>query len=280
MADSVVRAMTDDGGFRVIAARTTETAHDVVRSQGAMGANARLLADLVTGTILMRETMAPGLRVQGIIRGADGGTVVADSRPEGTARGLVRVSEPTATIPLRGALLQMMRSLPNGDLHRGVVEIPEAGGVSHALMAYMQSSEQVVSMISVGCRLDGADVTAAAGYVVQLLPELAEGPLMVMTERLADLQSIEGLLDGAAATPDALIAELLYRMPYTRLEESSLRYACECSHVRVIASLATLPASDIRELMSDGKPIELSCDYCRTAYVVGPEDLRGLLEAT
>jgi molecular chaperone Hsp33 len=280
VTDSVIRAMTDDGGFRVVAARTTDTVRGVVLAQRSQGTTARLLADLVTGTILVRETMAPTLRVQGVLKGAEGSTLVADSAPEGGARGLVRLAKDAAGVTLGdGALLQMMRSMPNGELHRGVVEVGRGGGVSEALMAYMQSSEQIVSMISVGARVgaDGA-VTAAAGYVVQLLPELAEGPLAVMTERLREFVSIEPLLDGPARSPDALVGELLFGMPFTRLAEAPLRFECSCSAIRVMASLSTLPKRDIAELLEGGKAIDLSCDYCGKAYEVDPERLRGLLD--
>src|SRR5687768_17894744 len=48
-----------------------------------------------------------------------------------------------------------------------------------ALMAYMQTSEQVVSMLAMGTLLEDARVSAAGGYLVQLLPEVGRGPLMV-----------------------------------------------------------------------------------------------------
>ena len=70
--DSVLRAITDDGAFRVIVARTTDTVQNVLKAQGAQGPTARHLGDLVTGAVLFRETMAPNLRVQGILKGSGG----------------------------------------------------------------------------------------------------------------------------------------------------------------------------------------------------------------
>jgi len=80
MSDLVVRALTEDGAFRVIAARTTETAKGVAESQKASGPRALLLAEMVTAAILVRETMAPDLRVQAILQGEDPKTrIVTDS---------------------------------------------------------------------------------------------------------------------------------------------------------------------------------------------------------
>ncbi|HEY5376008.1 MAG TPA: Hsp33 family molecular chaperone HslO, partial [Polyangiaceae bacterium] len=91
-SDTVLRAITDDGAFRVITARTTQTVRGAVEAQGVAGLTARHFGDLLTGSILFRETMAPNLRVQGIIKGSNGsGSVIADSHPSGQTRGLIQL---------------------------------------------------------------------------------------------------------------------------------------------------------------------------------------------
>ena len=54
-ADSVVRAITEDGAFRVIAARTTETVRGAVAAQRAEGTAARHFGELITGAVLFRD---------------------------------------------------------------------------------------------------------------------------------------------------------------------------------------------------------------------------------
>ncbi len=278
-ADSLLRAMTDDGAFRVITACTTETVRAAIAAQQTEGLVAARFADLLTGAVLVRETMSPGLRVQALLKGANGsGRFVADSYPDGATRGLVSLPEGRKDVVFgEGALLQMMRTLPNGALHSGIVEVPEAGGISGALMQYMHDSEQIFSVISVGALVEGGEVKAAGGFIVQLLPELKDELLMVMTERLRDFTSMEPLLR-ASMTPEGLLAELLYGMPYTTLEERPLRFECQCSAVRVVGSLGTLPATELAELVAAGEMLHIACDYCGKSYEVQPETLRGLLE--
>jgi len=279
-ADSVLRAITDDGAFRVITARTTDTVRGAVRAQGARGRTARTFGDLITGAILFRETMAPDLRVQGVLRGAQGtGNLVADSHPSGMTRGLVQLKAGNLDLKLEdGAVIQMMRTLPSGKINQGVAEVPKEGGVSHALMAYMQTSEQVVSMIAVSTLLEGDEVSAAGGYMVQLLPEVGRGPLMVMTERLRDYESIDAQLRDAQFSPAWLLEQLLYGMPFTRLEESKVEYECWCDELRVMSALATLRRSDLEELLSSDEVLEISCEYCKQEYRIAPARLKGLLE--
>src|SRR4029077_20869858 len=119
--------------------------------------SARKLGELVTGAVLVRETMAPDYRLQALLRSRDNRfRLVADSHPDGGSRALLtRASRDpdaarqdpagdTADYSFEGGTLEVVRTLYNGELHRGVVAV-EAGGMSKALMSYLQGSEQVAS---------------------------------------------------------------------------------------------------------------------------------------
>jgi molecular chaperone Hsp33 len=275
--DRVLRAMTDDASFRVMTAITTRTVAEVVRLQKPPLSEIERLGGLLTGTILVRETMAPNLRVQGIIRGAGGkGTLVADSHPDGTSRGLVSLPKGASLQMGQGATLMMMRTLPNGKLNQGMVSLERSSVVSQALMTYMQESEQVKSMIDVACVVEDGEVVAAGGFIVQLLPELTDAQLAIMTERLADFPPMSKLLRTGESASHVL-EELLYGMPFTQLGDSPLRFECKCSQMRVVASLATLDRGELTQLVADGKTLEISCDFCGRDYAITPEHVRGLL---
>ncbi len=276
--DRVLRGMTDDGSFRVIAVTTTHTVRGVIAAQSAVGKAARWLGDLVTGTILVRETMAPALRVQGILRNRNGsGMLIADAHPDGSTRWLLQWPPGSEIEAGPGALLQMIRTMPSGALHRGVVEVPATGGISAAFMAYMQVSEQVVSMIAVGAVTEGETVLSSGGYIVQLLPELGEAQLAIMTERLDDFAPIEALLARPETTPETLMDELLDGWAYTVLASSGLEFRCGCSEDRVLAGIATLPREEVEGLVADGTAVEVQCDYCQREYRVESPRLLGLL---
>ena len=282
--DGAMRAMTDDGAFRVVTVRTTDTVQRMLELQRHTGEHAKRLGELVTGAVLVRETMAPDYRLQALLRSGDNRCrLVADSHPDGGSRGLLTQVDAAkgerAQFSLKGSTLEIVRTLYSGELHRGVVEVPEGGGMSEALMTYLQTSEQVASMLSVACVL-GPDqrVIAAGGYLVQLLPEVGRGPLAIMAERLSDFRDISELLARTDAAPSPLLDEILYGMPFTRLSEHPLSWKCRCSTVRVMSSLATLSKADLAELIEDGKPVELSCDFCGQTYNISAPQLSGLME--
>jgi molecular chaperone Hsp33 len=282
MDDLVLRALTEDGAFRLVAVRTTETVRGAARAQGAHGDMQRLFGELMTGSVLLRHTLAPDLRLQAILQGDDRASrMVADANPDGTSRGLVQMSKGAREMKVgKGGLLQVARTLHDGSIHQGVVAVPDDGSISGALMRYMQDSEQIVSIVAVGCDMDAAgEVRAAGGFVLQLLPELEEGQLAIMTERMKDFEKMAPLFANGAAEPEALVREILYGMPHAVVGNDALRFGCNCSQARVAASLASLPKREIQAMIDDRRVLEIGCDYCGKEYQMAPEQLRGLLEA-
>jgi molecular chaperone Hsp33 len=205
--------------------------------------------------------------------------LVADSHTTGDVRGLIqRAAGQSAVRVEAGSSLRMLRSLQDGSINQGVVEIGETTAISDGLMSYMQLSEQIVTMIAVGTLLDDEkNVVRAGGYLVQLLPGAPRGPLMVMTERLQEFRDMTPLLRDTGFSPQQLLGELLYNMQYTELQQSEIRFRCWCDELRVVASLATLPRADLEELAAANEPLEIQCDYCHKQYRITTAQLQGLL---
>ena len=66
-------------------------------------------------------------------------------------------------------------------------------------------------------------------------------------------------------------------MPFTWLQSSDVRFGCHCSEVRVMTTLSVLERSDIQDLVDEGKPLSIGCDYCGASYTVEIAQLQGLL---
>jgi molecular chaperone Hsp33 len=276
--DQVLRAVSQDGGFRVIAAVTTETVRGAIEAQQARGPIAQRLADLVTGAVLVRETMAPDLRVQIILSDEKRQRISADAMPEGRSRGLVQMPQGSTPAMLDVMThLTVMRSLHNGALQMGHVEMGGGRPIAEGLMEYFRASEQVASVVAVGSHVDGDRILAAGGYVVQLLPEVTEAPLQLMTERLDKFDPIEKLLINASADPRDILNRLLEGIPHDQVGRSSVSFACNCSEERLMASLATIAKADLVEMIEANEVLEIGCDYCGKQYKIAPDLLRGLL---
>lgn len=279
--DRVLRAMTEDGAFRVLAARTTDTVREILAAQQVQGVTAEFLGDVVTAGVLIRETMAPGNRVQVIYSDVVGSALVCDARPEGRTRGLAQVAElADAFAPGPGGTLQVVRLMHGNKPHQGVVESGDQGDVAEAVMRYFHHSEQVTSMVAFATVLgDDGHLVEAGGFVVQLLPEVTEPPLKAMTERLEKFGPLGPRLAATHGDVEALLAGLLEGEEHTLLADDPVEFHCGCDRSRAVAAAATLGEDDLRGLLEREEELGIDCDYCRTNYVVGPDDYRKLLAA-
>lgn len=278
-SDRVVRAMTVDGQFRVIATITTDTANAVCSAQGLSAELGTKLAELLTCAVLVRETTQPSRRVQLVWKDALGGSMVADSLPDGKSRGIANPGK-TSEVRAEGEhLLQVNYTLPNGTLHQGIVEIAAEIDLSTALMQYMHTSEQTVSMVAIGA-LEGhgaAVVRQVGGYLIQVLPEATREGLEELSRKLGEMPAIDALVAEAGADPRAIIARVLDGFPYAELADSALSFGCTCSEARIIMGILSLGAEEVSS-MEAGEPLEVRCDACGTRYVIEPSSIRAMRE--
>jgi len=279
--DLIVRALTDDGGFRVIGARTTKTVKGILDAQEPSSNLRDLVGQFATCTVLTRETMSPGQRVQAILTNSKQSmSLMTDSHPGGITRGLVNTKAHAEGVLGEGTTLQVVRTLLNGELHQGVVSAPAKGGVSGAFMTYMQQSEQITTMIASSCHFAEEELLVAGGYCIQVLPEIEKGPLSVMTARLEAFSELEQTLETSAGDVDEILNEILYGIPFTVVERTELDFGCTCNEIRVMSALTTLGKDEIEDMVVAGKIIEMQCDYCRTDYKISPSKLKGMLEGS
>lgn len=276
--DYALRAMTDDGAFRVITLRTTELTARAVGVHAGGGEEGALLADLLTGAVLVRETMSPSLRVE-LVLSTPSGAVVADSQPTGHTRGLIDRRGAEDSVGMGdGGQLKVVRRMPRGEPHQSVIGTGRGDTVSDALMAYMQTSEQIFSVIVTQSLLSDAGVVSSGGFIVQLLPECGRGPLMLMTERLGDFQDLGGWLQDVGAAPDALMSEILYGMTYTVLQEDDISFGCEGGEARALNAVSSLGPEELGALIEQEEELEVACHYCKHTFAFSPAQVKGLLQ--
>lgn len=277
--DQTLRAMTNDGAFRVMTVRSTETVSAALAAQEVTGDTASLFGQLITGAVLVRETMAPGLQVQCILADRAAGQIVADSLPDGVTRGLVQLAEGLDTFPLDaqdGAML-VTRALPNGELHRGIVQPDPKARLSSWLTEYMLRSEQVISRIGVGCIMGGEHVVFSGGFILQELPEAEPDAVAAQMSYLDSLGHIDQMLIETEGDPQRLLDIVLKDHEYTTLATDSIEFGCNCSEARVLGALATIGRTEIESMVEGGEVMSIDCDYCRTTYSISTEKLRALL---
>lgn len=271
--DFALRTISDDGTFRVLIAKTTETARGVLAVQQPGPDQRELLTELVSAGLLLRLTMSPDYRLQAIIQRQGRGSILVDAHPDGTTRGLLQKSADEPIEFGQNTNFAVHRALFGGDLHQGVVETSQGQLLSDVVTGYLDRSEQIASAVGLASQFEDQELVGAGGYIIQLLPGADEATLALMTARLEGMPSASELFAQNAYEPSAVAEELYGPIGFRQIGTDDFHWGCTCSPERIIQTLSTLPEADLTELFADDDHLEVGCDYCRSTHEISAESL-------
>ena len=272
-ADFALRTISDDGSFRVLIANTTHTANGILQAQGPDSDLRKLFLDQITATILLRLTMSPDYRLQTILQNPHAGSLVVDSIPDGTTRGMLRRPLDAPFSFGEKTHFAVHRAMFGGDLHQGIVETSSHQNLSDVVTGYLHRSEQISSVVALAHHFEETLLIASGGYIIQLLPHSDHASLALMTARLEQMPPASSLFQSLDYDLHQIAAELFGPIGYHTLGTDDFHYGCTCSEEKILDALATLPPADIEELKSEEEFLEIGCDYCNTTIRIDPERL-------
>jgi molecular chaperone Hsp33 len=274
--DHLVRAIARAADVRVAAAITTGLVIEGADRHGLSPAASCAVGRALTSGLLLATLTKGGERVTVQLVG-DGpiGSITVDAT-DGDVRGYAQ--HPKAgpdlqpgrisvahTLGRRG-VVNVLRDVGLRELYQGQVALV-TGEVDEDVEAYLRSSEQVPSAL--GCEVvlgtDGR-VVAAGGVLVQSLPGGAPDAVREMQHLLRTGGLYDLLVEGVHSAQT--LAERLYAAAPLELvgEERPVRFRCRCSEERISDTLRLLTTVDLDEMIADGKPAEITCNFCNTTY--------------
>ena len=286
--DYIVRATAADSQIRAFAATTKETV-ELARqyhntSQVATAALGRLLtAGAMMGAMMKGEKDLLTLQVKG--NGPLGGiTVTADSAAN--VKGYVNNPEVLIHANEKGKLdvggavgagiLNVIRDMGLKEPYVGQCEL-QTGEIGDDLTYYFATSEQVPSSVGVGVLMDkGNTVRQAGGFIIQLMPFTSDEVIDRLEAKLSEVKSVTTMLDGGM-TPEQILEELLGEFGLEINDTLPTQYHCNCSRERIEKALISIGKKDLQEMINDGEPIEVGCQFCDKKYQVTVDELKGLL---
>ena len=288
MKDYIVRATAANGQVRAFAAITRETVEEARQHHGtspvATAALGRLLtAGAMMGSMMKNDTDMLTLQVRG--DGPIGGiTVTADSK--GDVKGYVEnpdvmLPQKNGKLDVGGAvgigLLQVIKDMGLKEPYSGQT-ILVSSEIAEDLTYYFANSEQVPSSVGLGVLMEKDNtVKTAGGFIIQMMPFAEDATISQIEENLKHVTSVTELLD-KGYTPEQLLEELLGNVGLEITDTMPTRFYCNCSKERVEQAVASVGKKDIREMINDGKPIEVKCHFCNTAYHYSVEELKNILK--
>lgn len=288
MSDYIIRATAAQAQVRVFAATTKNLVEEARQRHNTSPVATAALGRLLTAGAMM-GAMQKGdndkLTLQIKCSGPIGGlTVTADAKAN--VKGFVE--NPDVMLPpskagkldVGGALdmgvLSVIKDMGLKEPYVGQTHLV-SGEIAEDLTYYFATSEQVNSSVALGVLMDKNNtVRQAGGFILQLMPFAEETVIVQLEENLKNLPSVTTMLE-RGETPESMLDIVLNGLEHEILDKIPTKFECDCSKEKVEKALISVGQKDIQEMIDDGKPIEVKCHFCNTAYTFNIPELKAIL---
>ena len=290
MNDYLVRGMTMDGFVKMVAIRSTELVRRGAQIQhttpNATAAFGRCLtAASMMGNMQKVENGSMTLQIRG---GGPIGTITVVSDPAGNVRGTV--TEPNvslvekfpgkldvgATVGTDGTIT-VIRDLQMKEPYIGSTPLV-SGEIGDDVTAYFAHSEQTPTACALGVLVDrDCSVKVAGGYLIQLLPGAPDEVIDAVEAGIKNAGAVTKMLE-KGLTPEEILTEVCGDLGVLFFENEPVCYKCYCNRHRVEAALISIGREELTEIMNEGKPFPVECQFCDEIYSFTPADIAELLK--
>ena len=91
------------------------------------------------------------------------------------------------------------------------------------------------------------------------------------------MPSVTSILD-EGKSPEELLAVVLDGIELEITDTVSTKFYCNCDKKRIEKAIISIGEKDIREMIEEGREIEVKCHFCNSAYSFSVEELKELLK--
>ncbi len=281
----VVRGLAREGHFRVFAVECKEVVEEVRNLQGLSPVATAAVGRALAGVAMLAVDLKEGkvlLQIQG-----DGPLkeIIAEGDAKGNLRATVRnpwveIPPEKGKLPVGKAVgkrgyLSVAKDLGFKEPYQGSVNLI-SGEIAEDLAYYLTVSEQIPSAVSLGVLVDtDGSVLQAGGFMVQKMPDATEEEVIELEEKIKALPPVTRLLS-QGYKPEDMLKEIFPDIEF--LETREVRHRCHCSLKRVEEALIALGEKELEEILREGKPLEITCNFCKRTYNISLENIKKLLE--
>ena len=286
MTDHIVRALSSAGGIRILTCSVTSLAREICALQQTSSTVSIALGRGLAGGALMgallktRQRVAMKFEGNGPMR-----KMIIEADADGAVRGCVgnpaAEAEPRdgrwnvpGVLGLAGFLTVTKDIGMGGEPYHGMVQL-RSSEIGDDLAYYLTDSEQIPSAIGLGATIDtDGHISTCGGFLVQALPKADNHEIEAIMANIATLPPLADMLQ--AGGPETLLGQLFGDIPYTLLESHDLFFRCGCNREKVERALLTFNTDELRNMIDEDGGAEVTCEFCRQAYIFGTSDLERL----
>lgn len=284
MKDYLQKAYCMNQTVRIYAAITTDLVKHAQELFNLWPTSCAALGRTLTMAAIMSCTYKSGeyLNIKFNCDGPIGGITVEAT--DGKVRGFV--NNPGIYLSYNNGKLNVKDAVGNGfievvkDLHMrspfsSSCEIV-SGEIAEDFAYYFAKSEQIPSSVGLGVLFDkSGKVTAAGGFLIQVMPGVTEETITKLENKLKSLKPCSTMIEQGYTATD--IINEITDGDFELLQTKELSYFCNCSKERFERGLKSLGKDEIQDILNKDKKAEITCNFCNKKYTFNEKDLQNIL---
>ncbi|MDO4408699.1 MAG: Hsp33 family molecular chaperone HslO [Eubacteriales bacterium] len=289
--DYMIRAVAADAQIRAFAITSRDLTEKARQAHNTSPIATAALGRAMSGALMMADMLKGPRDLLTIQIDGDGpmqGLVVTADN-QGHVKGYVKnphvILDPNAQghLNVGGAIgqgtLTVIRDMNLKDPYIGQIPLV-TGEIAEDLTAYYAQSEQIPSAVGLGVLMNKENtVRRAGGFVVQLMPFAEDEVISRLEENIRKISSVTSILE-EESTPEHLLDVVLEGFKPEVTSREDVRFYCNCTKERFSRGLILLGTEELENIISEGKDIELRCQFCNSAYTFTTEEVKKLLPRT
>lgn len=286
------RAISADASVVAMAVDTTDIVSQIEKIHKTSAVTTAALGRLTTaasmiGYSLKNKDDSVTMRLDG--KGPSG-VLIAVSDYMGNVKSYIH--NPVVELPLnkhgkldvagavgRDGTLSVIKDIGLKEPYSGTIPLV-SGEIAEDVAAYFATSEQVPTVCGLGVLVNpDLSVNCAGGYLVQLLPFASDAVIDTIEKNVNSLKSVTQMMSDGI-TMEELVLKLLDGLDPNILDESEVKYRCDCSEDRVSRAIISLGSDEldsmIEENRTENKNTEVQCHFCNKIYSFSADNLEKL----
>lgn len=283
--DYMIRGIAANNEIRCFAITGRDLVDKARLSHGTSPVATAALGRTMMGALMMSDMLKNDDDLLTIRFDGDGplGSIVVTADHHGNVKGYVQ--QPLVMLPLKAdghldvgravgkGTLTVIRDLDLKDTYNGQIAI-HSGEIADDLTHYFAESEQIPSSVGLGVLVDtDHTVKKAGGFLIQLMPFASDETISRLENNLSAIRYVTEMLEDGM-TPEDMLREALNGFDDLRITDTTeVQFFCNCSRDRVSRALALLGDEELTSMISDQKPVELSCSFCGRKYAFSVAEL-------
>ena len=299
MRDRLVRATAANGGIRLVAVLTTDSALEAKKRHDLSYLTTSILGRAFSASLLLASSMkimhgrvTVRVRSDGPLKG-----LLVDAGRDGKVRGyvgnpdleldLIKTNLNKYSFDFTKALgtgyLNVIRDSGFGEPFTSTVELVN-GNIAEDLASYLYHSEQTPSAVFIGEKIQNKNIVCSGGLLAQVLPKKDTDPLLVslLEERCKEINSFSEELFQSKYNLLSLIKKIFPDIDDISISEKArtqeVKFECKCSKQRSLNAMRMLDTKELEDILKNEGKAELVCEFCKNKYLINFEEINEIIK--